>query len=156
MNVVPLELKQANEFVDNLHRHHDPVHRDKFRCGVVDDNGKLRGVVQVGRPVARHLDDGDTVEVVRLCTDGYPNACSFLYQTMARVSKELGYSRIITYILEAENGASLKASGWMHEADTSGGNWNCKSRPRETTAPTCKKQRWVKYLKKNARKGEKE
>jgi hypothetical protein len=146
MTAVALELKQANEFVANLHRHHDPVHRDKFRCGVADEFGRLRGVVQVGRPVSRALDDGETVEVVRLCTDGYENACSFLYSRAARVAKELGYKRIITYILETENGASLKASGWKYEADTNGGNWSCKSRPRSTTAPTCKKQRWVKRL----------
>jgi hypothetical protein len=141
-----LELKQANEFVNGLHRHHNSVHRDKFRCGVIDEDGKLRGVVQVGRPVARALDDGKTLEVVRLCTDGYENACSFLYSKAARVAKELGYIKIITYILDSETGASLKASGWIYEADTKGHNWNCPSRPRETTAPTCNKQRWVKDL----------
>ena len=65
----PLELSEANEFVATLHRHHDPVHRDKWRIGA-SHNGKLVGVVQVGRPVSRMLDDGKTLEVVRLCTDG--------------------------------------------------------------------------------------
>jgi hypothetical protein len=147
MITVPLELKQANEFVSELHRHHDAVYRDKYRCGVADDNGTLHGVIQVGRPVARHLDDGKTLEVVRLCTDGYENACSFLYSKAARIAKELGYERIITYILETENGSSLKASGWKLDSDScGGGNWSCPSRPRETTAPTCKKQRWIKVL----------
>lgn len=146
MKVIALELKQANEFVENLHRHHKPVHRDKFRCGVVDEDGKLRGVVQIARPVSRHLDDGKTVEVVRLCTDGYENACSFLYSRAARVSKELGYTKIITYILESETGAILKATGWIHEADVIGHNWSCPSRPRQTTSPTDNKQRWSKQL----------
>jgi hypothetical protein len=146
MKAVPLELKEANRYVEKLHRHHDPVHRDKFRCGVVDNEGNLRGVVQVGRPVARMLQDGNTVEVVRLCTDGYKNACSFLYARAAQAAKALGYKKIITYILDSELGASLKAAGWVHESDVRGHEWDCPSRPRNTTAPTDDKQRWAKYL----------
>lgn len=146
IKAIPLSLKEANEFVDRLHRHHDPVYRDKYRVGAMQD-GKLVGVVQVGRPVSRILDDGKTVEVTRLCTDGTKNACSFLYSRAARVAKELGYSKIITYILETESGDSLSASGWtQEEAKCGGGNWSCKSRPRETTAPQCYKQRWSKTL----------
>lgn len=145
MKAVPLELKQANEFVDKLHRHHDSVHRDKFRIGC-EVGGKLVGVVQLARPVSRMLDNGRTIEVVRLCTDGTPNACSFLYSRAARIAKEMGYDKIITYILDTESGASLKASGWHKETDTHGHNWSCRTRPRNTTAPTCDKQRWAKNL----------
>ena len=141
--VVSISLQEANDFVENLHRHHDPVHRDKFRCGAVLD-GKLVGVVQIGRPVSRGLDDGQTVEVVRLCTDGTRNACSFLYARAANAAKELGYSRIYTYILESEDGASLKASGWVFDGWTHGGTWDCNVRPRNYTAPTCRKARYVK------------
>jgi len=116
----PLSLKEANEFVDQLHRHHDPVYRDKYRVGAIHDN-KLVGVVQVGRPVSRMLDDGKTVEVTRLCTDGTKNVCSFLYSRAARIAKELGYSKIITYILETESGDSLVASGWKLEDAKCGG-----------------------------------
>lgn len=83
----PLELKDANLFVASLHRHHPPVHRDKFRIGCADKNGNLLGVVQIGRPVARALDDGETVEVVRLCTDGTKNVCSFLYSFILKSCK---------------------------------------------------------------------
>lgn len=92
------------------------------------------------------IDNGKTIEVVRLCTDGTDNVCSFLYSRAARIAKEMGYEKIITYILESEDGASLRASGWEKEADTNGGSWNCKSRPRNTTAPTYKKQRWARNL----------
>lgn len=146
MYAVPIELKDANAFVDRLHRHHDPVYRDKFRLACIDDDGHMCGVIQAGRPVARHLDDGKTIEVVRCCTDGTKNACSFLYSRLARIAKEMGYRKIITYILCDEGGASLKASGWHKEADTKGHSWDCKSRPRKTTAPTCDKQRWAKEL----------
>ncbi len=147
LTAVPIELSEANKFVNELHRHHEAVYRDKFRCGAIDENGRLCAVIQAARPVSRRLDDGKTIEVVRLCSDGYKNACSFLYSKMARVAAELGYKKIITYILESESGASLKASGWKFENDCcGGGSWNVPSRPRKTTAPQCKKQRWVKYL----------
>lgn len=142
---VPLELKQANAFVNALHRHHDPVHRDKFRIGAMLD-GKLVGVVQVARPVARMLDDGSTVEVVRLCTDGTKDVCSFLYSKAARIAKEMGYSKIITYILCTESGASLRAAGWQKETETSGGSWDRPSRKRTTTAPTVPKIRYARKL----------
>ena len=145
LKAYPLELKQANEFVDKLHRHHNSVHRDKFRVGATKD-GKLVGVVQVGRPVSRMLDDGQTLEVVRLCSDGTKDVCSFLYSKAARIAKELGYSRIITYILESESGASLRASGWKLDGTTSGGAWDRPSRRRNTSAPTCPKKRYIKEL----------
>lgn len=97
MKAVPIELKQANAFVDKMHRHHGSVHRDKFRIGC-KANGKLVGVVQLARPVNRMLDDGKTIEVVRMCTDGTPNVCSFLYSRAARIAREMGYNKIITYI----------------------------------------------------------
>ena len=146
LKAIPLELKDANEYVKKNHRHHDPVYRDKFRVGCEKD-GVLVGVAQVGRPVNRILDDKKTLEVVRLCSDGTKDVCSFLYSRCARIAKEMGYTRIITYILDTEDGTSLKASGWIHEADTIGRSWSCPSRPRNTSAPTCNKQRWVKYLK---------
>lgn len=90
MKAVPVELRTANEFVDKLHRHHEHVHRDKFRIGCAVA-GQLVGIVQVARPVSRNLDDGETVEVVRLCSDGTPNVCSFLYARAARIAKEMGY-----------------------------------------------------------------
>lgn len=146
MKAVPIELKTANAFVASLHRHHDPVYRDKFRLACVADDGHLCGVVQAARPVSRHLDDGKTIEVVRCCTDGTKNACSFLYTRIARIAKEMGYTKIITYILDEESGISLRASGWHKEAVTKGHSWNCESRPRNTNAPTCNKQRWIKKL----------
>lgn len=153
INAVPLKQKQANAYIEEYHRHHGKVAGDIFRIGAAVD-GELIGVVMVGRPLSRRLDDGSTVEVLRLCTNGTHNACSFLYAKAARIAKELGYSKIITYILETETGSSLKASGWAKEADTRGGDWSVKSRPRNTDAPTCPKQRWAKILSKEARPNE--
>lgn len=145
LKAIPCELKAANAFVEKLHRHHPPVHRDKFRVACEKD-GEMVGVVQVARPKARNLDDGNTVEVVRLCTNGTPNVCSFLYSRAARIAKEMGYRKIITYILDEESGDSLKASGWEYEAFVKGQSWSRESRPRTDKAPTCDKQRWSKTL----------
>lgn len=142
---VPLTQKEANEFVERLHRHHKPSRGDKFRVGCAI-GGQLVGVVQVGRPVSRVLDDGKTLEVTRLCTDGTKGACSYLYAKAARIAKELGYSKIITYILDSESGKSLVAAGWTCEGITRGGDWSVPSRPRNGTAPTCPKQRWARML----------
>ena len=146
MNAIPLSLAEANAFVEHNHRHHKLVHRDKFRIGAVSE-GHLIGVVQVARPVSRMLDDGETVEVVRLCTDGTKNACSFLYARAAKVAALMGFKRIVTYILETESGCSLAASGWHCDKEQAGGgSWSRPSRPRESTAPLCAKRRYVKEL----------
>ena len=145
MKAVPLELKAANAFVERYHRHHPPVVRDKFRVGCEVD-GQLVGVVNVGRPVSRMLCDGKTLEVTRLCTDGTKGVCSFLYSRAARIAKEMGYERIITYILDSESGTSLKAAGWHYDYMTDGGDWSRPSRPRNGTSPICPKQRWSKDL----------
>jgi hypothetical protein len=127
MKAVPIELKEANAYIDQYHRHHAPVRRDKFRIGA-EEAGELIGVIQVGRPLARRLADGKTLEVLRCCTNGERNVCSFLYSRAARVAKELGYSKIITYILESEDGASLKASGYC--IPMTGGLWSVQGSPR--------------------------
>ena len=107
----PISLRDANEYVRQHHRHHKPVAGHKFSIGCEAD-GELVGVIIAGRPVSRYLDDGFTLEVTRLCTNGAKNACSFLYGAAARAAAAMGYKRIITYTLESENGASLRASGF--------------------------------------------
>lgn len=120
MKIVPIELKQANKFVHDLHRHHKPVQGHKFSIGLLSAE-KLVGVAICGRPVSRHLDTGYILEVTRLCTDGTKNACSKLYSACARIARELGYDKIITYILDSETGNSLIATGWECEATGIGG-----------------------------------
>jgi hypothetical protein len=131
----PLDLDEANAFVAQHHRHHKPVVGHKFSLGaVLGDN--IVGVAIVGRPVARGRDDGTTLEVTRLCTDGTRNACSFLYGAAARAAFALGFKRIGTYILASENGASLSAAGWRQIGEVRGRSWSCQSRPRVDKHPT--------------------
>ena len=146
MNIVPITLKAANQFVSQYHRHHKPSVGHKFSIGL-SENDVLIGVAIMGRPVARGSDNGFTIEVARLCTNGAKNACSMLYQAAARSSKELGYRKIQTYILQIESGTSLKASGWKMEAVTAGGQWkHTDGKERRTDQPTMPKQRWVREL----------
>lgn len=116
--VVPLTLPVANEVIERIHRHHGkmPGGFAWWACGAVA-GGELVGVALAGRPTNRNNDDGQTVEVMRVATDGTPNACSALYGACARAAKAIGAARIITYILESETGASLRGAGWIREAD---------------------------------------
>lgn len=133
-----VELAEANDFVAKHHRHHKAVVGHKFSLGAMLD-GELVGVVIVGRPVSRMRDDGNTLEVTRLCTTGAKNACSFLYGAAARATFALGYGRIGTYILVSEDGASLRASGWRLIGERGGGSWSSPSRPRTDKHPTERK-----------------
>ena len=134
MAICPVDLAEANAFVRALHRHHGNVVGHKFSIGAVLA-GKIVGVAIIGRPVARMRDDGATLEVTRLCTDGTKNACSFLYGAAARAAFALGYRRIGTYILASEPGTALKGAGWRQVGETAGGSWSRGSRPRIDTHP---------------------
>lgn len=132
LEVTPITIREANSLVERLHRHHKPVPGAKF-CIAVSDQSVVRGVAIVGRPVARMLDDGWTLEVNRCCTDGAKNACSMLYAAAWRAAKAMGYRRLITYTLSSESGVSLRAAGWRLVGSRGGGNWNTPSRPRIDT-----------------------
>jgi hypothetical protein len=141
LSLIPLTLGEANAFVARLHRHHKPVVGHKFSLGAAQ-SGQVIGVVIVGRPVSRVRDDGQTLEVTRLCTDGSRNACSFLYGAAARAAFALGYLRIGTYTLPDEGGASLRGAGWKLIGERGGRSWNCPSRPRVDQHPTQGKLLW--------------
>lgn len=141
LKLQPITFKQANEFVSSHHRHHKPVVGCKF-CVGVSDGSNLRGVAIIGRPVARSLDDGYTLEVNRCCTDGAKNACSMLYSAAWRAARALGYKKLITYILASESGTSLRASGYREIGTVRGRSWSCPSRPRADKFPLENKLRF--------------
>lgn len=127
LSLYHVELKDANAYIERLHRHHKRIQGHRFSLGVKNGD-ELCGVIVVGRPVGGQH-QSDWVEVTRCCTDGTYNACSFLYSAAARAAKALGFERIQTYILINEPGTSLKASnwefdrlshpvGWHHTSDT--------------------------------------
>lgn len=135
LEIVPIDFSEAKVFIEEHHRHHVPPIGHKFSIGL-SDGERIVGVVTVGRPVSRHLDDGSTLEVNRLCVlDGIKNGCSKLYAAAWRVTKNLGYKKLITYILSSESGTSLYASGWRMVGTNNGGSWSVKSRPRVDKHP---------------------
>ncbi|WP_261867030.1 XF1762 family protein [Pectobacterium carotovorum] len=113
MNIVPISFREACDFISALHRHNKPPVGHKFSIGLRDPVGNLVGVAMAGRPVARHFDDGLTLEVNRTCTDGTRNANSMLYGAVRRAAWGMGYCRIITYTQADESGASLRAAGFV-------------------------------------------
>lgn len=129
--IVPITLAEANAFIALHHRHNKPVvgHKFSIACAKAEE---IVGVAIVGRPIARHVDDGWTLEVTRVCTDGTFNAPSMLYGACCRAAFALGYRRLITYTLQSESGASLRASGWKVIGRVAAKEWHRHSRPRVT------------------------
>lgn len=110
--IVPITLREASNFIKQHHRHNKPPRGWKFGCGVMI-NGVLVGVATAGRPIARHFDDGFTLEINRTCTNGAKNANSMLYGAVWRAAKAMGYTKCITYTQLSESGSSLKAAGFV-------------------------------------------
>jgi hypothetical protein len=116
---------------------------DVIRCAVATEDGEIRGVAMAGRPSARVLDDGLTMEITRVAVlPDTPGACSMLYGALRRAGQALGWARFVTYTLPDEPGTSLRAAGWREDGQTSGGEWGRDGRERETLFP-CPKRRWV-------------
>lgn len=155
LEIRPIKLRDANAYVEQNHRHNLPTNGHKFSIACYEGN-RLCGVAIAGQPVARNLDDGLTIEIRRVCTDGTRNACSMLYGACSRCAHEMGYRRVVTYTLASESGASLRAAGFISMGEAGGGSWNVPSRPRWETQltlfgekpkyPTEKKIRWEKHF----------
>lgn len=141
MKVKPMTLRAARDYVNANHRHHRAPQGGLFAVGC-EVEGNVVGCAIVGKPIARFLNDGKTVEITRLCTDGTRNACSFLYRCCVRIANAMGYRRILTYTLADEGGASLRGAGFAMTGKTAGGSWSRKSRQRIDKHPTQEKLRW--------------
>ena len=113
LELMPLSLREANEYIKSFHRHNKPTRGGKYAIGVKDGD-KLVGVAITGRPIARMLDDKVTAEVLRVCTadDSPKNTCSMLYGACWRAWKAVGGKRMVTYTLQSESGSSLRGAGW--------------------------------------------
>lgn len=118
VSVVPTTLPRANDYVGRFHRHHAPLPGGfAWFCLAAISTGEVVGVAIAGRPTNRNNDDGQTVEVLRVATDGTPNAPSALLGACARAARAMGAARCITYTLDTESGQSLRGAGWALEAN---------------------------------------
>lgn len=141
LELQPITISEANEFVRLHHRHHGEVQGAKFAIGL-NNGDNIVAIAIVGRPVARMLDNGYTAEVTRLCTNGEPHAASKLYAACWRAARAMGYRRLITYILDSETGTTLKAAGFRLVGQCGGGSWNRSDRPRIDKHPIGQKLLW--------------
>ena len=140
--IYTIPFAEASEYVRRHHRHCKPPTGHIFSIACYSA-GRLCGVAMCGRPVARRLDDGKTIEVNRVATDGTKNACSKLYGAACKHAEAKGFSRVITYTLVTETGASLRASNFMLEAENVGGlKWSGKRKH----ASGHLKNRWCRNL----------
>lgn len=146
LRLVPMRRDEAKDFVRRFHRHNAPPVSWFFGVGVVDEAGELVGVGMAGRPSARGLDDGRTVEITRIVSTGARNVCSMLYGALSRAAFALGYRKVVTYTLQLEPGTSLIASGFEHAADLEErAGWDTPSRRRAADpSPRGAKRRWEK------------
>lgn len=133
-----MSLREANDFVEQFHRHSKRTARDGGKFAIGASSGtELLGVAIVGRPVARLLNDSFTAEVLRVCIKpdlpARNNACSFLYGRCWRIWQAMGGKRLVTYTLPSEGGASLRGAGWKIVGESKGhtAGWTTPSRIRE-------------------------
>ncbi|KKL64246.1 hypothetical protein LCGC14_2166960 [marine sediment metagenome] len=142
LELVPVTLRAARQWVDEHHRHHRAPQGGLFAIGLARC-GMIVGVAIVGRPVARGLHDGWTAEVTRVAVvEGVPNGVSKLYGACWRAARAMGYRKMVTYILDTEPGTSVRAAGWKEIAKVTGRSWDTPSRPRIDEHPLQDKQRF--------------
>src|SRR3990167_9250999 len=141
LELQPIKFQEACDFILLHHRHHLPMQGWKFGIAV-NDGQKVVGVIAIGRPVARFLDNGLTLEVTRCCTDGTKNVASMLYSAAWSAVKAMGYKRLITYTLASEKGVSLVAANYKVVGQSKGGSWSCNSRKRIDKHPLGQKTLW--------------
>lgn len=145
MEIKPVTFKEASNFINLHHRHHNATVGCKFCVGLYD-NAKLIGCAVCGRPVSRYYDNGEMCEINRVCVlDGYKNGRSMLYGACCRIAKNMGYKKIITYTLQSESGVSLRASNFVCEGSAGGEIWSG-NRCRDNGVPREKKIRWKRDL----------
>lgn len=134
LEVIPITLREANDFVAQFHRHNGRTSRNggKFAVGLTTGT-ELIGVAIVGLPIARLLNDGRTAEVTRVCVldHAQKGACSKLYSACWKAWRAMGGKRIVTYTLQSESGSSLKGAGFKIVAQCKPGSWNRIGRERD-------------------------
>jgi hypothetical protein len=124
--LVPVTKTKARAFVESHHRHNEAPTPAQVSLAVgLEVDGVLVAVATAGYPVARGLNDGRTLEVNRVCVDeSLPrNANSILYGAIGRAAKALGFRRMVTYTLESEGGASLRAAGFQEPISIGARSW---------------------------------
>jgi hypothetical protein len=139
-----ISLRSAIDAVGRWHSHHDPPISGLFAIGVFCEKACVC-VAVVSRPVARLLGNLPGVaEVTRLASDGTTRgAASFALRACVREAATRGYTRLVSYTLLGEVGASYRAARWRPTHVTRAGReWDTPSRRRKPVAQNGAKIRW--------------
>ena len=115
LEIVPMTLRLANDFVADFHRHNGRTSRNGGKWAIgVSEGEELLGVAIVGNPLSATMMDGYTAEVLRCCVRDYApkGSCSKLYSRCWVIWRQMGGRKLITYTLQSESGASLRGAGW--------------------------------------------
>lgn len=148
LTIVPLSFRQLCMYVAQHHRHNKPPRGGKVFIGA-EWHGVLVGAASIGRPNARAYDPKRVAEITRTCTEGTPHVNSKLYGACRQIAKSMGYWKIITYTQAGESGASLRAAGFVKEAELPPrNNWALSSQKLrhlrdETEASDVARVRWA-------------
>jgi hypothetical protein len=123
LQLIPITLREANDFVEQFHRHNGRTARDggKFAIGATTGE-ELVGIAIVGNPLSATYMDGYTAEVLRVCVrpDSPENTNSW---------QAMGGNKLITYTLASESGSSLRGAGWKIVGQVNPHNmWAAKSK----------------------------
>lgn len=140
LRLAPWTVKQALPFVRRVHRRLPNIQGAMWAVSVWRD-GEVVGAALVGTPA--RVWNGDTLNVLRVAVvEGNRNACSMLYGACSRAARAMGAKNLVTYTHGDEHGTSLKASGWIDDGLTDGGEHNRPSRPRLPGVDATPKRRW--------------
>lgn len=149
LKVIEIDRSDAAQYVARWHRHLPPSLRCQVAFAALDPDGWVRGVITIGRPVSRVLQERGYCEATRCATDGARNACSCLYGAARRWAAAQG-KPICTYTRTDEPGTSLRAAGWRAVATTRARQWSAPSRPRRANEQIAK-TRWEAVMPARAR-----
>lgn len=124
MKVRPTTLRAANDFVAERHRHNGRTARNGGKFAIeLEHDGETIGVAIVGNPISATFMNkakyGFVAEVLRTCVseDAPKGAVSCLYGACWRAWRAMGGTRLLTYTLQEESGASLRGAGWQRVAE---------------------------------------
>ncbi len=105
--LVPISLREANEFLEQHSSRHKPMRGCTFCVGCALD-GKLVGAAIVGRC----REDSQAVQIDRICATVGRAAYGMLYGAAARAAQALGYWRIIAFLRPDRPDSALRSAGW--------------------------------------------
>lgn len=152
LRLAPCTITAANQVIACWHRHSTPISQKVLAAARVVRGSETVGVMIMGLPVSRVLDNGLNVEIRRVCVlDGAPrNACSMLYGAGCRAAKALGYVVAYTYTTSEEDGASVRAAGFVRDGERAASSWDTPSRPRDREHHAiAERVRWRRELARN-------